>query len=236
MTILHVTDFHFNKSWFEWLLRGAPPHDLLAMSGDLLDHASATPFRRQVAWVTDWILDQPGNLCICSGNHDLEWDGEAERWRPARWLREVASERVSTDGRPLRLGGLSILPLGCAVYPDTVSAAAADIWVVHAPPAGTLVSSRVSGGDAGDPDLVAAVNQHRPRVVLAGHVHDPVCWQQRDDSTLYLNPGYIPDRPFPNHILLETPRMTSKLVTADGVPSVSPDPAGAQILTSVTAR
>jgi hypothetical protein len=26
MTILHVTDFHFNQRWCDWLLHRAPPH------------------------------------------------------------------------------------------------------------------------------------------------------------------------------------------------------------------
>ena len=53
MTILHVTDFHSNKRWFDWLLHRAPAHDLVVMSGDMLDLGTATPQRRQIEWVVD---------------------------------------------------------------------------------------------------------------------------------------------------------------------------------------
>ena len=83
MTILHVTDFHFNKRWFDWLVQSAPPHDLLVMSGDMLNLAIDTPQRKQIEWVSEWIESYPRPMCICSGNHDLEWDADAEHWKPA---------------------------------------------------------------------------------------------------------------------------------------------------------
>jgi uncharacterized protein len=211
MTILHVTDFHFNQRWFHWLRANAPEHDLLVMSGDMLALCDAAPHQKQIDWVSNWIHEYPRPMCVCSGNHDLEWDAEAERWMPAYWLRDVASSNVWIDGQRVALDGLSLLNISCTTHPKGRQA---DIWVVHAAPTNTLVATGTNGRDAGDPDLVGPVQRYAPRVVFSGHIHDPVRWCEQKDSTLYLNPGRNADASFPNHILLKTDDMSCRLVTA----------------------
>lgn len=211
MTILHVTDFHFNKRWFDWLPGNTPSHDLLVMSGDMLNLSDAALHQKQIEWVSDWIRNYPGPMCVCSGNHDLEWNAEAELWTPAYWLRDLASSSVWVDGQRVALDGLTLLNISCTTRPK---GGKADIWIVHAPPTRTLVATRTSGRDAGDPDLVKPVRRYTPRVVLSGHVHDPLHWSEQRDSTLYLNPGRTPDAPFPNHILLQTEDMSCQLITS----------------------
>lgn len=213
MNILHVTDFHFNKSWFHWLHHGAPAHDLLVVSGDLLNLTDATPRRKQVAWVSDWISEYPRPMSIASGEHDREWNEQLERWTPAYWLRDLSNPWVWTDGQRVELDGLSILNIGCTTQPK---GGAADVWVVHAPPTQTLVAARTQGGDGGDPDLATQVPRYAPRLVLSGHVHDPVHWRAHDGQTLFLNPGRNPDGDFPNHILVNTGRMTARFVGTTG--------------------
>ncbi len=209
MTLLHVTDFHFNKRWFDWLLHHAPAHDLVVMSGDLLDLTLATPQRRQKDWVSGWLRDFPRAIAVCSGNHDLEWDSSVGRWTPAYWLREIDNPLVWTDGQRVTLDGISLLNIGATTRPK---GAPADVWVVHAPPSRTLVALRPSGDDGGDPDLVAAIRRHAPRLVLSGHVHTPLHWREHRDGTLLLNPGCEPGARFPNHILVETQQMSSRLI------------------------
>ncbi len=211
MIILHVTDFHFNKQWFDWLSHHAPAHDLLVMSGDMLDLAAPTPHRKQSDWVGAWMNDYPGPMCVCSGNHDLEWNSETDRWMPAYWLRALANHNVWSDGQRISLDGTTILNIGCTTRPKGGDA---DIWVVHAAPSGTLVAARATGGDGGDPDLVGSVQRHAPRLVLSGHVHCPVEWGESRGQTLFLNPGRSAGASFPNHILVQTESMTAKLVTA----------------------
>ena len=211
MTILHVTDFHFNKRWFDWLLHRAPAHDLVVMSGDMLDLSVATPHRRQIEWVSNWLNDFPRPISLCSGNHDLEWDSEAERWTPAYWLRDITNFHVWTDGQRIALNGLSFLNIGATTQPK---GGEADVWVVHAPPSKTLVAQRSDGVDAGDPDLVFPARRDTPRLVLSGHVHNPLHWREYRDGTLFLNPGYDPGAEFPNHILVKTDHFSSQLVTA----------------------
>lgn len=207
MIILHVTDLHFNQRWFDWLAQRAPAHDLLVISGDLLDLACATPASRQAAWVTAWAQNLVGPMCVCSGNHDLEWDSALERWRPAGWLREMAGPTRWVDGQSGTLGGFRFLSIGCTARPK---GGEADLWVVHAPPVGVLTGRRVSGRDAGDPELAARVARFSPRIVCSGHVHDPIHWCTRAAGTLYLNPGRAADASIPNHILIDTERMHAR--------------------------
>ena len=211
MTILHVTDFHFNQHWFDWLLHRAPAHDLAVMSGDLLDLSIATPQRRQIEWVSNWFNDYPRPIAVCSGNHDLEWDSEAERWTPAYWLRDIANPHVWTDGQRVEWNGVSVLMIGATTRPK---GGEADVWVVHAPPSKTLVATRSNGIDAGDVDLVAATGRHAPRLVLSGHVHSPRHWRERRDGTLFLNPGRNAEAAFPNHILVRTEDMRTQFISA----------------------
>lgn len=201
MTILHVTDFHFNKRWFDWLLHRAPAHDLTVMSGDLLDLASATPHHRQIAWTVDWLSRYPRALCVASGNHDLEWHDPTGRWMPAYWLRYIPNPNLWVDGQHVTVDDASVLSIGCATRPK---GAAADFWVVHAGPTNTLVTAGANGGDGGDPDLNAPMARYAPRVVFSGHVHDPSDWRHYDGSTLLLNPGRDPEADVPNHILIRT--------------------------------
>lgn len=221
MTILHVTDFHFNQRWFDWLLHRAPAHDFVVMSGDMLDLAAATPHRLQIEWVSDWLNAFPRPISVCSGNHDLEWDSAAGRWTPAYWLRDIVNPRVWTDGQRVALNGLSLLNIGATTRPK---GGEADVWVVHAPPSKTLVATRPNGADAGDPDLVAPTRRYAPKVVLSGHVHAPLHWREQRDATLFLNPGRNDSADFPNHILLRTDRMSCQFVGAPRDESIDGGP------------
>ncbi|HTO04314.1 MAG TPA: metallophosphoesterase [Opitutus sp.] len=211
MTILHVTDFHFNKRWFDWLLHRAPAHHVVVMSGDLLDLSSPTPHRQQIEWVSNWLNDFPRPICVCSGNHDLEWDSKAERWMPAYWLRDLVNPGVWTDGQRVELNGISFLNIGATTRPK---GADADVWVVHAPPSSTLVGTHANGADAGDRDLVSPARRFAPRLVLSGHVHHPLHWRDRQNETLFLNPGHSAERSFPNHILIRTDPISCQFFSA----------------------
>lgn len=219
MTILHVTDFHFNKAWFCWLLEAAPPHDLLVLSGDLLDQAAATSPRDQARWVAAWAQDYAAPLCLCSGNHDLQWDARAAAWSPAYWLRELANHRTWVDGQRFTFDGLRFLPIGCTTKPK--GGPDADIWVVHAPPSQTSVARRASGREGGDPELLASCRRHQPVMVLSGHVHDAVQWHDYDGRTLCLNPGRHANAGVPPHILIDTVDLTCRRITADTGASMS---------------
>jgi len=207
MIILHVTDFRFNKRWFDWLLHRAPEHDLTVLSGDLLDRASETPQREQIAWVSAWLSEYPRPICVVSGDHDLEWNDKLERWLPAYWLRYIGNPHMWVDGQRVELNGASIFNIGRAVWPKGGDA---DIWVAHAGPRQSFVATRANGDDEGDPDVNAFLARHAPRLLLSGHVHDPLHWRQRHGATLLLNPGCSPHAEIPNHIVVETDDLTCR--------------------------
>jgi len=67
------------------------------------------------------------------------------------------------------------------------------IWVYHAPPDASP-TSWTGKRHYGDQDLVAWIEQHRPGIVLCGHVHESPfasegAWVDRIGSTLVFNAG-----------------------------------------------
>lgn len=213
MILLHVTDLHLHPRWFEWLVEGAPAHDVLCISGDLLDANDPAPHARQVERVLGWLRRLHGPMVVCSGNHDVEHDERHGRWLPAQWLDALAGAEVAVDGRTLEREGVRIHAVGCTDYPKGASA---DIWVAHAPPTGLAVGRRAYGFDDGDPDLDTAVAVHGPAMVLSGHIHEPATWFERRDGVVYINPGSAPHGRFPNHALIDWERGMARRVS-DGV-------------------
>lgn len=212
MTILHVSDLHFNRRWFNWLADNAPAHDLLVVAGDLLNHTDdTTRLGKQIEWVSDWIRAYPHPLCVCSGPHDLEWSSTVGRWTPAYWLREIDDPTVWADGRRLTFGAHSILNIGYTTRPKGGDA---DIWVVHTPPRGTSVATHLDGRDAGDEELAMTARHYTPRLILSGGVHDATSWCDELGSTLCLNPGREPDVPYPNHIVVNTNDLSCRFFSA----------------------
>ena len=70
MKILHLSDLHLNKAWLDWATDKAANHDLVCVSGDLLDMFSRKGHFWGAISVKKWADSFPGNLALCSGNHD----------------------------------------------------------------------------------------------------------------------------------------------------------------------
>lgn len=75
MKILHTTDLHFNKNWFEWIANQQNNFDVFCITGDFLDDFK----EEQIDWLTNWMKNFKKPLFICSGNHDIE-ELENEDW------------------------------------------------------------------------------------------------------------------------------------------------------------
>lgn len=201
MIILHTSDLHFHRSWFRWLIESAPEHDLLVISGDLLAHQSPTSLQAQARWVAKWLRAYARPVVLCSGWQDLQWDPHDELWTPAYWLRSLSGTQVMVEGQRVSIDGVRIHSIAATA---SSKGALADLWVVHAPPAGTKTARRKNGHDGGDRPLANAVKLYEPRWVLCGRVHDPIAWSAQHGPTLVLNPGRNPEGRFPNHIVLNT--------------------------------
>lgn len=208
MNLLHVSDLHFRQPWFHWLRDQAPAHELLVISGDLLDHR-LPDVPAQMAWVGAWLQASPVPVVVSSGNHDLEWDAARYRWQPAYWLRGLPPP-VYPDGAVFEHDGRSFAPIACTQHPRS---AAADNWVVHMPPAGTGTARTVAGFDRGDRLLAEAVRGQEPACVFSGHVHEPERWHDTLGATTVFNPGCNPHGRFPNHVLLDVSSGEARRIT-----------------------
>jgi hypothetical protein len=117
----------------------------------------------------------------------------------------VRSFGVVTDGDALLLGDTLITVCPWWDGPDGRAAVAAQlaadaarrpgrwIWVYHWPPAGSP-TSWTGKRDYGDADLLGWLEEHRPDIVLAGHVHEPPfrkggSWADRIGNTWVFNAG-----------------------------------------------
>ena len=126
----------------------------------------------------------------------------------ARWSPTIAAWLAT---RPSRPGPWWDGPLGRAALEAQLAAAAQRrparwVWVYHWPPLGspTCWTGRRHYGDA---DLGGWIAQHRPDIVLTGHVHEPPfkpdgAWADRIGTTWVFNAGRQIG-PVPAHIEID---------------------------------
>lgn len=213
MRLLHVTDFHFNKSWYAWLAENGAKYDACCFSGDLLDmFANAkTGLRPQIRWVRDWLATFPGRLFVCSGNHDF-WprpEHVIDNDACGGWLRKSARQSVSVDGFSEMLGKYRFTccpwagaTIGTSLEPSVV--------LIHAPPAITTIASDGAGEAGALETSKIALALPAGSCVLSGHVHDPRRWHCRVGRSWSFNPGFDRSATEPNHIVLDLDRRTAE--------------------------
>lgn len=149
----------------------APMFDLVVLSGDLLDREEDAPAVRAVLRR----IDVP--LAVCSGNHEGEIGTD--------WV--MPRRHLWRDGEKFVLGGwrFSCIPWGEPVPFGTPD----DVFIAHAPPAGTKTSINPYGIDHGDfefGDICA--RGHGPAIAFTGHVHDAQAWIATVGRTVVFNP------------------------------------------------
>ncbi|MGE0877185.1 MAG: metallophosphoesterase [Acidimicrobiia bacterium] len=206
MRLLLVSDLHYTLPQLDWVVTSASQFDLVVMAGDHLDISSAVAPAAQIAVIQEYVtrLRQITRVVVSSGNHDLtgpDTNGE----QAALWLGASAGPNVVIDGGSLDAGNTLVSvfpwwdgPIGREAVCAQLDADAARrperwIWVYHWPPLGspTTWTGKRSYGDG---DLAAWIEQHRPDVVLTGHVHQPPfkadgAWADRIGETWVFNPG-----------------------------------------------
>ena len=207
MRLLVVADLHYNLRQFDWLIRVAGRYDTVVVAGDLLDIAGHVDLDTQIVVIAKYLakLRAVVPLIVCSGNHDIDTSNAAGE-RVAVWMQDLRDDGIRVDGEHV------VLPRGlvsiCSYWdgPVTREAVAAFIgeaerpvddgcwiWIHHMPPADSPVSWN-GRGHAGDPFLSDLITQHRPDLVVSGHVHDSPfrrggSWIDRIDGTWVFNPG-----------------------------------------------
>lgn len=203
MKLLHVTDFHANRRWFNWVSDHAAEYDLVVYTGDFLNIFSAQSLASQVKWITDWALSLPRPLLFCPGNHDVET--ETAPVSSGRWLEAFPGAKAFSQSGHAEMLGQSFMRVNWrGAIPALQSG---DTVLAHAPPTGcSTATTKGSGVDNGDLDLADALQSAAapPWLVLSGHVHNPARWRGRCGSTITLNPGMNVGGLVPNHIAIDT--------------------------------
>jgi Icc-related predicted phosphoesterase len=206
MRILLVSDLHYSLPQYDWVLHEAPTFDLVVVAGDHLDISSAVALDAQCIVILRYLslLHSAGRVAASSGNHDLTGP-DARGEQAALWLSDARAAGIPVDGDSLLLGDTLVTvcpwwdgPAGRAVVEAQLASDAARrparwLWVYHWPPVGspTCWTGRSHYGDA---DLAGWIGEHRPDIVLTGHVHQPPfrpdgSWADRIGDTWVFNPG-----------------------------------------------
>jgi Icc-related predicted phosphoesterase len=217
--ILLVSDLHYTLPQLDWVVRAAPAFDLVVLAGDHLDISSTVSLDAQSVVILRYLslLQSSTQVAVSSGNHDLTGP-DAQGEQAALWLTEARRAGVPSDGDSLLIGDTLVTicpwwdgPAGRAAMQAQLASDAARrparwVWVYHWPPLGspTCWTGRRHYGDA---ELGAWIAEHRPDMVLTGHVHEPPfkpagSWADRIGPTWVFNPGRQIG-PVPTHIEID---------------------------------
>jgi Icc-related predicted phosphoesterase len=217
--ILAVSDLHYRLPHYDWLTGAAAGVDVVALVGDLADVASAVPHPVQTVVLSSYLDTLAGSTRVlaASGNHDLDGPGE-DGEQVASWLRAAGRDGLHVDGMSVDVEDTRFTvcpwwdgPLTRQAVADQLAAAAVDrparwVWLYHSPPAGTVLC-RDGRREFPDHDLAGWIAEHRPDVVLCGHIHqapwaDGGSWHDRLGDTWVFNAGKQLG-PVPAHITLD---------------------------------
>jgi len=205
--ILHVTDFHGQERWYDWLATAAPRVDLICLTGDLLDLLDYEHIHTQIRMVGAQLGKVSVPLAICSGNHDSF--PEDPQLLDAAWLNELRRPSLWIDGDRFMHAGRRFLCIPWNYPPP--SAGFGEVWLSHCPPAGAAVSAATGDDDDfGDVILEQLCEAERgPEIVLSGHKHNPANWHCLVGRTHCFNPGCNLHEAMPRHVVIDTTARTA---------------------------
>lgn len=218
MRVLLVSDLHYDLRKLDWVLTQAADVDLLVVAGDLLDIGSAVPLDAQIVVVLEYLarFAERTTTVACSGNHDLDHRTTSDE-KATAWILEARRRGVVVDGDSTTVDGWLVSSCAWWEGPETLkhlenglaSAAALRqgpwLWAYHGPPEGPLAWT--GSKHFGDPELPRLIEEHRPDVVLCGHIHQAPFvqgggWSERRGTTWLFNSGHQVGQ-IPCHVLLD---------------------------------
>ena len=188
MKILFISDTHGKHHKLS-----VPEADLLIHAGDLSSRGTQEELRSFL----DWFSALPHrHKVFVGGNHDFLLERQ-----PGVFLEMVPANCIylfnsSTEIEGIRIWGSPLTPWffdwafnrrrggDIRRYWDRIPAGT-DILVTHGPPAGIL-GKTARGDRAGCEDLLAVVQQIRPKIHVFGHIHEAY-GQLRQDGTHFIN-------------------------------------------------
>jgi hypothetical protein len=150
------------------------------------------------------LLNASTPTAVSSGNHDLT-GADAGGEQSALWLAEARTKGIPTDGDSVLVDDTLVTicpwwdgPIGrdevaAQLARDAERRPARWIWVYHWPPLGSP-TCWTGKKDYGDPDVCTWIVEHRPDLVLTGHVHQAPfrpdgSWVDRIGDTWVFNAG-----------------------------------------------
>jgi len=201
MRILHCSDFHGHIPWFHWLREVARQYDLVCLTGDLIDLFSKASPDEQLTRISETLRGIETPLAICSGNHDLP-----DASTGMGWMRTLLPAQLYADGNVFTMKGYTFRCIGWQEsFPMAVDAT--EVWLAHAPPDECATSQAREVLDYGSFDLGEVCRSGMgPRLILSGHIHNPLKWHARIERTWSFNPGVGTSRDHPNVIELNLER------------------------------
>ena len=233
---LLVSDLHYDLRKLDWVLDQAADVDLLALAGDLLDIASGVPLDAQIAVILEYFarFASRATTVVCSGNHDLDSRTDGDE-KATRWLAEARQSGVHVDGDSVAVDGWLVTACAWWEGPHTLTRLEADLaaaaarregpwaWVYHGPPEGPL--SWTGSKHYGDPELPRLLDEHRPDLVLCGHIHQAPFvrgggwYEQRGPTTLF-NSGHQRGQ-IPAHVFVDLDTRSAEWWSFEGAGEVS---------------
>ena len=224
MRILVVSDLHYRLPHYDWLS--------LRSAGRRRRHRRR-PRRRGQSGAARGADRRPHQLprrarprtavVVASGNHDLDGPGHHGE-QVAAWLRRSEHGTLHLDGSSVDIGDTRFTvcpwwdgPVTRDEVAAQLAAAAVDrparwVWIYHAPPAGTPLCND-GRRTFPDQDLADWIAEHRPEIVLCGHIHQAPwatggSWHARLGETWVFNAGKQIGK-VPPHITIDTDAATA---------------------------
>ena len=226
MRILVVSDLHYRLPHYDWLVAASSQVDVVAIAGDLADVVSPVPHEVQTVVLRNYLgeLASRTAVVVASGNHDLDGPGHHGE-QVAGWLRRSDHSTLHLDGSSVDIGNTRFTvcpwwdgPVTREEVAAQLAAAAVDrparwVWIYHAPPAGTPLCND-GRRTFPDQDLADWIAEHRPEIVLCGHIHQAPwatggSWHARLGQTWVFNAGKQIGK-VPPHITIDTDAATAE--------------------------
>ncbi len=197
LNILHTTDLHFNKQWFEWIANQQENYDVFCITGDFLNDSKDETLLEQIEWITIWMKLFKKPLFVCSGNHDIE---ELEN---EDWLNKISN--VYSDNSIKIIDGVKF---GCIPYiaPNFIDFDECNIILYHLPPSNTTTSTHnKTNKDWGDKELSKLLRKKiiSPKIILCGHLHHPTDTIDKINNTKIYNAGVNKENLIPNYHIIQ---------------------------------
>ena len=184
MKILHTTDLHFNRDYFNWIAEQQKKYDVFVISGDLIDESLGIPIPKQIEWIRNWLKEFHKPIFICSGNHDID-DIDNQFW-----IEELDYPNCFVDNQIVTIDNLTfgVIPF---VGADIERFADCDILISHLPPANSPTSLYQNREDWGDEELFSALQRGTisPKIIFSGHIHHPKSHLDKIGNTTISNCG-----------------------------------------------